>query len=214
MHSDTGRVFAMHTHTCTQTHTDRHMCREGWSDGQTAGKKKRPCRPGTSSAAGPDVDKGSLFSTGIHPQTACPPRRPLAFPATTDHLLLKPHFPPSCLLFSTAVPPYTLSTWLWPISIPGKTMRTKGGRGGVGVGGGGRCRETRRDVERDDDRREKREEKETCRWEAGAPNDLPADWTETFHSPAAPPIGCWPHCAGVFVHSYGERSRMCKRMCV
>lgn len=73
----------------------------------------------------------------------------------------------------------------------------------MGVGGGEGDVERRGEMERDDDdHREKRQEKEMCQCEAGAPNNLPADWPDSFHSPAAAPICCSCYCTRVFVHLY------------
>lgn len=79
-YSGIGHIFDMHrpihTSIYMSTNTHRYICTE--RDAET-GWRERQCRPGTSSAASPDVEnKSGPLSTGIHPQTACPPRRPLA----------------------------------------------------------------------------------------------------------------------------------------
>lgn len=78
--SGIGHIFDMHrpihTSIYMSTNTHRYICTERDAEN---GWRERQCRPGTSSAASPDVEnKSGPLSTGIHPQTACPPRRPLA----------------------------------------------------------------------------------------------------------------------------------------
>lgn len=131
-----------HNYTCTPTHTD--ICSErDWEEERQC--RKRQCILGTLSAAAPDVDKSSPFSTGIHPQTACPPRRPLALQPTTAHLL-----PPWWNLNVSLLPPLLNrcihGTRTQPILIPEKKTRM----GGKGDG------ERHGEMEKDDDRREKK----------------------------------------------------------
>lgn len=139
----TGHIFDMHrcrhTHifTCTLTHTD--LCAE--RDRQTQ-CRERQCRPGTSSAAGPDVDKSSPFSTGIHPQTACPPRRPLSLQPTTAHLL-PPRWNLAVLPSASASPPLLQHTHTQHLAAANFNPREDDEDEGEG-----RCRETLRDGER------------------------------------------------------------------
>lgn len=191
-HTQTWRAQTLtHTHiyTCRPRHTDACL-RETWRDGEADGEQKRQCSPSTSLAAGPDVDKSSPFSTGIHPQTACPPRRPLALQPTTAHLLPLRWNLTVLLCFTTTAPAH--STWMQPILIPEKKMVMEGE---------GRRREARKDGERRRPSGEKTGEGDVPVG-SRAPNNLPADWPDSFHSPAAAPICCSCYCSGLFVQLY------------
>lgn len=177
-------------HAGSSTHTFIHaylyMFRERWRDRQS---RQKQCNTGTSSAAGSDIDKKTVLlhryvstdslSSQVSSSLASKHR-------TSSVTSVKPQSS-SCLCFSTAAPAH--SDWLQPILIPKDEDKE----------GDGRCRETRIDGGRRRVRR-KKEEKETCQWEAGLRKNLPANWPDSFHNPAAAPICCCWYYNGAPVH--------------
>lgn len=87
------------------------MYRERWWDKQ--GEEKGSADQAPHQQLAQMLIKSSPFSTDIHPQTACPPRRPLALQPTTAHLL-PPRWNLTVLPPASAPPPllqHSHSTW-------------------------------------------------------------------------------------------------------
>ena len=79
--------------------------------------------------------------------------------------------------------------------------------------GEGRRRETLKNGERRRPSGEKRGEGDVPVG-SQAPNNQPADWLESFYSPAAASICCCCYCTGVCVHFYDDCLFVCVCMCV